>query len=263
MTQPNSTEPAGGQAQRRGRGPTKTFPSIPFEEAIVLPRSIFEHGVNGEIRRLTLLTKLERPPDSSMTRNLISGSYKYGLTTGSYHADSLTVTDEGRVLLDSNRPIEEIKRKEFELAIGQFHQFNSVYDRLKDKRLPDETVLKDEMGRLQVPDAQRQNAADVFYANIRYLGLVQPVGGSAYVRTIEEIVAQMPNNATNNPPKLPGIESSAEIKAPIEGNGKTAMSTNRPALHIDIQVHIDPTSSAEQIDQIFASMAKHLYGNES
>ena len=33
-----------------------------------------------------------------------------------------------------------------------------------------------------------------------------------------------------------------------------------PALHIDIQVHIDPASSAELIDHIFASMAKHLYG---
>jgi hypothetical protein len=31
-----------------------------------------------------------------------------------------------------------------------------------------------------------------------------------------------------------------------------------PALHFDIQIHIDPNASAEQIDRIFASMAKHL-----
>lgn len=31
-----------------------------------------------------------------------------------------------------------------------------------------------------------------------------------------------------------------------------------PSLHIDIQVHIAPEASLEQIDQIFASMAKHL-----
>ena len=36
--------------------------------------------------------------------------------------------------------------------------------------------------------------------------------------------------------------------------------TNRfqPKLHIDVQIHISPDSSAEQIDAIFASMAKHL-----
>jgi hypothetical protein len=36
-----------------------------------------------------------------------------------------------------------------------------------------------------------------------------------------------------------------------------------PSLHIDIQVHISPDSSSEQIDQIFKSMAKHLYKSDS
>jgi hypothetical protein len=36
-----------------------------------------------------------------------------------------------------------------------------------------------------------------------------------------------------------------------------------PSLHIDIQVHISPEASAEQIEQVFASMAKHLYGKTS
>lgn len=31
-----------------------------------------------------------------------------------------------------------------------------------------------------------------------------------------------------------------------------------PKLHIDIQIHISPDTTPEQIDQIFASMAKHL-----
>ena len=32
-----------------------------------------------------------------------------------------------------------------------------------------------------------------------------------------------------------------------------------PTLHIDIQIHIPPEASPEQIDSIFSSMAKHLY----
>jgi hypothetical protein len=35
--------------------------------------------------------------------------------------------------------------------------------------------------------------------------------------------------------------------------------SNVPSLHIDIQIHIDSDASTDQIDQIFASMAKHLY----
>lgn len=33
-----------------------------------------------------------------------------------------------------------------------------------------------------------------------------------------------------------------------------------PSLHIDVQIHIDANATPEQIDQIFASMSKHLYG---
>lgn len=33
-----------------------------------------------------------------------------------------------------------------------------------------------------------------------------------------------------------------------------------PGLHIDIQIHIDAEATTDQIDAVFASMAKHLYG---
>lgn len=39
--------------------------------------------------------------------------------------------------------------------------------------------------------------------------------------------------------------------------------TGSPEVHIDIQIHISPDSSHEQIDKIFESMAKHLYGPKS
>lgn len=45
----------------------------------------------------------------------------------------------------------------------------------------------------------------------------------------------------------------AHEKSDVEG--KSAFSPN---LHVDIQIHISPDSSPEQIDKIFESMAKHL-----
>jgi len=46
--------------------------------------------------------------------------------------------------------------------------------------------------------------------------------------------------------------------------GKTVMDkfNTGPEVHIDVQVHISPESSPDQIDQIFASMAKHLYDKD-
>lgn len=51
--------------------------------------------------------------------------------------------------------------------------------------------------------------------------------------------------ALANPPEIP-------VRAATAG-GST------PSLHIDLQVHISPEATVEQIDKIFASMAKHLY----
>ena len=39
-----------------------------------------------------------------------------------------------------------------------------------------------------------------------------------------------------------------------------AGTTPTPSIHIDIQIHISPEASTDQIDQVFKSMAKHLYG---
>ena len=57
-------------------------------------------------------------------------------------------------------------------------------------------------------------------------------------------------------------ETEGPLHAPITRDAppSAAKGTEKPSLHIDIQVHISPESSPEQIEQIFASMAKHLYG---
>jgi hypothetical protein len=36
---------------------------------------------------------------------------------------------------------------------------------------------------------------------------------------------------------------------------------SQPSVHIDFQIHISPEATPEQIEQIFASMRRHLYGS--
>jgi hypothetical protein len=43
---------------------------------------------------------------------------------------------------------------------------------------------------------------------------------------------------------------------------QVAVGSGGPEVHIDIQIHISPESTAQQIDKIFESMAKHLYGRK-
>lgn len=48
-------------------------------------------------------------------------------------------------------------------------------------------------------------------------------------------------------------------QADREPNGGQGSGRSGPTVHLDIQIHIPAAATAEQIDQIFASMAKHLY----
>ena len=75
-----------------------------------------------------------------------------------------------------------------------------------------------------------------------------------------------PKAAILNKPVKESIKSVIKTKhqvveAQVSGGEKEQiLSSLTPSLHIDIQIHISPESSTEQIDKIFESMAKHLKG---
>ena len=258
-----------GAGQRKGRGRNKTFPVMSFEDSLLLPESISEHGLDGEIRRMTLMDIIDLSPTSSKTRDLISSCYKYGLTLGNYRSESLQLTENGQVLLNNETPPEVTKAKQFELAIKQIEPFGKLYDGLKGKKLPGRTVLEDKAGDVGIEEGDRAKAAKTFEANLRFVGLVKDIAGSEHVVKVDDLVQDVQGMGRDNlsPPatssRTEAADTRAEAELPAAKNDKTAIATKRPPLHIDIQVHIDPTSSAEQIDQIFASMARYLYGNEA
>ena len=246
-----------GEKQRRGRGPTKPFPTMTFEDALGLPQSIVEYGVNGEIQRLTLCGKLGRSPSSSTTRALITNSAKYGLTSGGSNAQFLKVTESGRKVVDAELATPELR---LNLAIEQFNPFKELYEKLTDQRLPDAAVLEDELGSLGVADADRQMAAEVFTANIRFIHLLQEISGSEYVTSLSQVVDQVPSPSADESPGAEGEPAKVEPAKPSEETiAGSVVAAKEPSVHIDVQIHIDSTASPAQIDQIFASMARHLY----
>lgn len=60
------------------------------------------------------------------------------------------------------------------------------------------------------------------------------------------------------PPLVKKLENSENAQPP-ESKFPPDGSDRGPNIHLDIQIHIPAEAGPEQIDQIFASMAKHLY----
>lgn len=55
------------------------------------------------------------------------------------------------------------------------------------------------------------------------------------------------------------VEVTPQVDKQLSVSEPSTIAQTLPALHIDIQIHISSDASPEQIDSIFASMAKHLY----
>lgn len=67
---------------------------------------------------------------------------------------------------------------------------------------------------------------------------------------------QPPPVIHTGPMHLPATRAAPTPTIPSTPSGPS------PTVHIDIQIHISPEAAADQIDQIFKSMAKHLYGKK-
>lgn len=80
------------------------------------------------------------------------------------------------------------------------------------------------------------------------------------VRTFKNLCAEGDFTAAGEviPPMLPGVGAAQGV---TEAGALPSASSRSDtlSLHIDIQVHISPDSTPEQIDKIFESMSKHLY----
>ena len=80
-----------------------------------------------------------------------------------------------------------------------------------------------------------------------------------------------PTAKTKTTPKTPidkqpkAVKASEKSSSPEPKNdikAENSCSIPTPSMNINLQIHISAEASPEQIDQIFASMAKHLYGRE-
>ena len=233
----------------------KPFPLTPFEEALSFAQGIQSQGTD-QIKRLTLLDLLNRKPGSGKTRDLITHSATYGLTTGSYNAEFITLTENGRGAIDATNRREQ-RKKHFDLAISRIGPFNSVFKKFKGKARPKPQVLEDELEAVGVASADTGKAMSILVANLTYLDAIEAYTGVEHI--VEPDFDKIPVVKDND---LGGKSEQGSKKGDAEPLGKGAPpSQPTPSLHIDIQVHIDSSAGTEQIDQIFKSMAIHLYGN--
>jgi hypothetical protein len=152
------------------------------------------------------------------------------------------------------------------------NKYKDVCKQLRDKYYPQE--LRDLFDSPEVVDIEQL---------INWFMHSSRCGKSAaqlYAKFYVLLLKSDPKGAENSPERVTGSKNSIKQKKQVTSDNKGDTSAKlkapskslprdehrkinpgyQPELHINIQLHISPESTAEQIDKIFESMAKHLKG---
>ena len=203
-----------GRRRKRGRKPRtrvlRPYPASSFREALPLAEAIHRYASGQKVRRLTLLKQMEKSPTSSATQMLITNSGKYGITTGSYAAEWLSLTEAGS-LASAPGPIARAKlRAQFQLAIEGIKPFSGLYAEYRGKKLPTHDVMKDVLKDQGVADESLQECVDTFVVNAKDISLIQTIAGSETLVSVEQALDDLPQEPT---PEVAAAQPEAQLSA--------------------------------------------------
>lgn len=183
-----------GNDRRRSRTP-RTFPASSFLEALPLAEAIQRFGAGQRIRRLTLFEQMGRSAESGPSRQLITNSGQYGLTRGSYTAEFLELTDEGRLASGDESLGRDRLAARLSLAIEKIAPFKLIYDEYKNNRLPSPSVLRDFVIDKGVAKDNADECVQTFLANARDLGLLRNYAGAERLLDFETLLDEVQEGA--------------------------------------------------------------------
>lgn len=196
--QPDVSDAA--QPRKRRKRVTRSFPASSFVEALPLAAAIQKHAAGAKVRRLTLFEQMGRSADSSAARQLIINSFQYGLTTGSYNAEFLELTEDGALASSDDGDSRAVVSARFRLAIQHVGAFSALYEAHKGNRLPSTQVLQDYVvdNELAVNDAAEECVA-TFMANATYLGLLRTYAGAERLLDVQLVLEELDTGVPRDP----------------------------------------------------------------
>lgn len=209
QTAADDANPRASTPQTRSRTRVaRKFPALTFEEAIVLPNLIQQIAAGQKVRRLTLFEHLNQSPDSNKSRKLITASAQYGLTVGSYQAEYLELTPEGRLATADDVSAAQRFEARFNLAVKDISPFNFLFEKFQNNKVPVRDVMVDSLEEVVEPE-DRGECVDTFIVNLKFLGMLRTIAGSERILTFDHALDDARRAATTNP----SAESSAEQTA--------------------------------------------------
>jgi predicted nucleotide-binding protein len=160
-------------------GTRRNFPKHNLEASLVVPQKIQDEMGGKPMNRLLLAEALGLSPSSSNFREILSSSYKYGLTEGTEKADEISLTPIGESATgqDTTRRLTALRTATLRSPV--FGQFFRDYG---NKRIPSAEMLPKVLHTsYKVPKDLTSECAALIEANGRLVEIVRDIGGSPHI----------------------------------------------------------------------------------
>jgi hypothetical protein len=199
----------------------RTFPASSFMEALPIAEAIQRFGAGQKIRRLTLFDNLGRSPDSGPSRQLVTNAAQYALTKGSYNAEYLELTEDGKLASGDESLGRARLAARLELAINRIDPFRATYEQFQANRLPSLSVLRDFVIEHDTRAEVADECVETFLANARDLGLIRNYAGAERLLTFDMLLEEVDGGDAPKPElEVPRDELGAPV--PIRELGEPA-----------------------------------------
>lgn len=162
----------------------RSFPSAPFSDSLDFAKTVYSLGGGSNVRRLTLFDSMNKSPTSSASQALLSNSFKYSLTKGSYKSEFVEMTPHGLLCLQEVESTERAKAR-IDAAVMSIELFKELFATYVNLKLPAPSVMADKCGELGVHKDLAKEAVDTFILNLRDVGLLQTISGSERIVSVE------------------------------------------------------------------------------
>ncbi len=165
------------------------FPKDSLEQALRVAKALEDANGGQPLPPIETATALGVSPGSSDFRVILSASLKYGLTTGTYKSERISLDELGRKIVEPKTP--EEKQAAIDGAALRPPDFKSIYDYYKGKKLPEKSFFQNTVTReFSIPRDHAERCVDVFTTNMEYIGRIRTTTSGRWLST--EATSQAP-----------------------------------------------------------------------
>jgi hypothetical protein len=167
------------ESDGKGHKTTRAFPKNTLKDALRLAESIQNNNAGQPYSRLDLANSLDYKPDSSLFRTLITSSGRFGLTSGGYQADKISLTELGTNIVaprNDEEKAEGIKKALFNITI-----YKDFFAKFDGHKVPKKEYFKATLNRdYGIPNEDTDECYDMIVKNARELDVIKTIKDGEY-----------------------------------------------------------------------------------